>query len=105
MLLRDTRSDALPLAAVIDTAEGKKRVRLTDNVRSETVPAEDGGEQTMYVFDEVVFDLPADRTDTDEEIREDFDAWWAYGSQDEEEPMTLEERVEMIEEMLMGGVI
>lgn len=104
MLLRDTRSDALPLAVAIDTIEEKKRVRLTDNVRSE-IENTDDGEVTTFVFDEVVFDLPADREDTDEEIREDFDAWWAYGSQDEEEPLTLEERVEMIEEILMGGAL
>lgn len=98
MLLRDSRSDALPVNVTIDRRDDKVRVRLTDNVRSETVD-----DQNVFVFDEVVFDMPADRTDTDEEIHEDFAAWWAYGSQDEEAPLTLEERVEMIEEILMGG--
>lgn len=105
MLLENSRSDVLPENVTVDAIEGRRRVRLTDHVRSETVPEEGGESQIVYVFDEVVFELPMDRTDTDEEIREDFAAWWAYGSQDEEEPLTLEERVEMIEEILMGGAL
>lgn len=98
MLLKDTESNVQPYAVQVEEHEGRKTVRLADNIRQEQ--REDC---SVYVYDEVVFELPADRTDTDEEIREDFDAWWAYGSQDEEAPMTLEERVEMIEEILMGG--
>lgn len=66
-------------------------------------PAEEGqASQTMYRFDEVVFDLPESRTgETVVSITEDFAAWWAFGSEDEE-PVTLEDRVAALEGMFLA---
>ncbi len=65
-------------------------MRLRDNVREET--KEDA---TVYVFDEVVFDLPEGRDDSIEAITEDFAAWWIYGQEDHTPP-TLEEKVDIL---------
>lgn len=99
MLLRDTRSNAQPSAVLVDTREdGTKSVRMAGNVREEN---EDG--QVIYVYDEVVFDLEAGRTETAEDITEAFYAWWDFGSQPEEPLPTLEERVAAIEDYIISG--
>ncbi len=70
-------------------------VRLADNVEEITIE-----EQTVYEYDELQFDLPYDRTETAESIAENFSDWWLYGCEDHSEP-TLEERVSLIEDILM----
>ena len=71
---------------------------MTDNV----MPFETEDGQTMYRFDEVVFDLPDDRSgETAASITEDFDAWWEFGSEDEE-PVTLESRIAALEDMFLA---
>lgn len=99
MLLRNTESNVRPSAVLVDEREDGKRVRLAGSVREED---QDG--ETMFVYDEVVFTLEPDRAETAEDIAADFDAWWEYGSQDEEPLPTIEERVSLIEEMLLGGM-
>lgn len=101
MYLQNTESNLRPPVVVLNELEdGTKSVRLADNIRE--VETEDGA--TMYVYDEAVFTLEADRTETADDILEDFATWWEYGIQPEEPLPTLEERVEMIEELLMGGM-
>lgn len=68
----------------------------------ETEAEEGQASQTMYRFDEVVFDLPEDRAgETVVSITTDFAAWWAFGSEDEE-PVTLEDRVAALEDMFLA---
>ena len=99
MLLRNTESNVRPSAVLLDEREDGKRVRLADSVREEE---RDG--ETVFVYDEVVFTLEPDREETAEDIAADFEGWWEYGSQDEEPLPTIEERVSLIEEMLLGGM-
>lgn len=56
---------------------GKKVVRMTDNI--EEYFQEETKDRKMYRFDEVVFELPADSTITQEQIEEDFEKYWEYG--------------------------
>lgn len=100
MYLKDTKSAQRPSAVLLDEGDGEKRVRLAANIRE---TEEDG--QTMYVYDEAVFALGADREETAEDILEDFDAWWTFGTQPEEPLPTLEERVAAIEDYLIGGML
>jgi len=98
MLLQNTKSTLEPSPVLMDETEEGKVVRLADNIRQEE---EDG--QTVYTYDEVLFTMDPDRTETAEDIAEDFDAWWEFGSQPEEPEPTLEDRVSAIEEFLIGG--
>ena len=99
MLLKDTRSNAQPSAVLMDDwQDGTKSVRLAGNIREET--SEDG---TVFVYDEVTFDLEAGRTETAADIAAEFEDWWAYGSQEEEPLPTLEERVAMLEDYIISG--
>ena len=98
MLLQNTKSTLEPSPVLMDETEEGKVVRLADNIRREE---EDG--QTVYTYDEVLFTMDPDRTETAEDIAEDFDAWWEFGSQPEEPEPTLEDRVSAIEEFLIGG--
>ena len=65
---------------------------------------EDRDGQMVYVYDEAVFTLGADREETAEDIKADFESWWEYGIQPEEPMPTIEERLELVEMMLMGGL-
>ena len=68
MLLKDTRSSAQPSAVLMDEKEdGTKIVRMAGNVREEQ---EDG--QTLYVYDEALFELEPEREETVEDIVADF---------------------------------
>lgn len=99
MLLKDTKSSVQPSAVLVDEwADGTKSVRLAGNIREEE---EDG--QTVYTYDEVTFDLEEGRTETASDIEEEFDDWWAFGSQPEEPLPTLEERVAAIEDYIVSG--
>ena len=79
--------------------DGTANVRLADNIKTE-----DRDGQTIYVYDEAVFSLGADREETVEDVQADFGDWWAYGIQPEEPMPTIEERLELVEMMLMGGI-
>ena len=56
---------------------GKKIVRMADNI--EEYFQEETKDRKMYRFDEVVFEIPADSTITQEQIEEDFEKYWEYG--------------------------
>ena len=99
MLLKDTKSNVLPSAVLMDENEdGSKTVRIAGIA---TESEEDG--QTIYTYDEVLFTLDPGRTETVEDIEAELEDWWEYGSQEDEPLPTLEERVELIEAILMGG--
>lgn len=101
MLLKNTKSTTMPSAVLLKAREdGKKDVRMADNIREEE--REDG---PVIVYDEVVFVLSEDRTETAEDIEANFEAWWDYGSQPEEPTPTIEDRVRAIEDYLIGGLI
>ena len=99
MLLRGTTSSVQPCAVAVDEkADGGKIVRICGEV-SEI--QEDG--QTIYQYDEVVFELEPGRTETASDIEECLADWWEYGSQEEEAAPTLEERVAMLEDYIISG--
>ena len=99
MLLKDTRSSERPCAVLMDEKEdGGKIVRMAGEV-SEI--QEEG--QTLYQYDEVVFELEPEREETAEDIQADFQGWWEYGSQEDEPMPTLEERVAMLEDYIISG--
>lgn len=101
MLLKDTRSSVQPCAVAMDEKEdGGKIVRIAGEV---TEIQEDG--QTIYQYDEVVFELEPGRTETVTDIVADLNDWWEFGCQEDEPAPTLEERVAMIEDYLIGGGI
>ena len=79
--------------------DGTADVRLANNIMEE-----DRDGQTVYVYDEAVFTLGTDREETVEDIQADFEAWWEYGIQPEEPMPTIEERLELVEMILMGGL-
>lgn len=100
MLLTNTESSMRPSAVLLERLpDGAANVRLAGNVAEE-----DRDGQTIYVYDEAVFTLEADRGETAEDIQADFESWWAYGIQPEEPMPTIEERLELVEMMLMGGL-
>ena len=99
MLLTNTESSTRPSAVLMDVREdGTKIVRMANNIREE-----ERDEQTVFVYDEALFELGADRTETAEDIEEDFNDWWEFGIQPEEPLPTLEERIAAIEDILIGG--
>lgn len=100
MLLKDTESTVRPSVVLMDEREdGSKAVRMAGNIRKEK--RED---QQIFIYDEVTFDLEPGRNETIKDIIDEFDSWWEFGSQDEEPLPSLEERVTLIEEILMGGL-
>ena len=100
MLLTNTESTVRPAAVVMERfPDGTTNIRLADNIREEEREG-----QTFYVYDEAVFALGADREETVEDIQANFDSWWEYGIQPEEPMPTIEERLELVEMMLMGGL-
>lgn len=109
MLYRDTRSTQRPSAVTVERYGEEKHVRMTQNVREETERTEgqegETTEQTVFVYDEVFFQMDPEREEMEEEIAADFDDWWEYGSQEEEAEPTLEERVAAIEDYLIGGAL
>lgn len=79
-------------------------MRLADHITEVSREYEDDSAQTVYVYDEVVFTLPYDRAEeTAESIEAEFEGWWIFGENDGEEELTLEERVAILEEVLLGG--
>ncbi len=99
MLLKDTKGTTVPSAVLMDEKEdGGKIVRMAGNVR----PLEEDG-QTVYVYDEVLFELESGRSETVADIEAAFYDWWDFGSQPEEPAPTLEERVAAIEDYIISG--
>lgn len=101
MFYKNTESTVSPQKVTMEILEDKTVVKLTDNIQ-EQVDIET--EQVLYHYDEVVFNLPEDREETIESITDDFESWWIYGQNDEEEEITLEERVSALEELYLIGI-
>lgn len=100
MLYANTESTVRPEKVRVEKlGSGEAVVRLTDHVVEEV--RED---QTVFAYDEVIFTLESGRTETEEDILNDFDGWWAYGAQPEEPLPTIDERLELVEMILMGGM-
>lgn len=98
MIYRNAEAGQTPDRVVLEKLPNKTIVRMTDNV----TPYETEDSQIMYRFDEVVFDLPDDRSgETVTSITAAFAAWWEFGSEDEE-PVTLESRVAALEDMFLA---
>ena len=95
MLLLNTKAASRPASVVIENLQGKKRVILADNIKMVEDPKDNG-----FVYDEVIFFKPAERTDTLAEIEAHFSDWWVYGETDPE-PITLEDRVSDLEQLLL----
>ena len=96
MLNVKVQSSCDPARVVIENLpEGRCVIRLTDHVTERTEE-----ESTVYEYDEVVFDLPEDRSETVASINDAFAAWWEYGQQ-EQEAITLEQRVSDLEELVL----
>ena len=60
------------------------KVRLIDNVASEIRTDDNGGEQIIYVYDEVVYMLPY-RQNIETDIQNSFDIYWNFGVQKQNE--------------------
>lgn len=103
MIYRNAEAGQTPERVALERLPDKTIVRMTDNVTPFETETQDGQpSQTMYRFDEVVFDLPEDRSgETITSITADFDAWWEFGSADEE-PVTLETRIAALEDMFLS---
>ena len=96
MLLVDTKSASQPPRVALEHPEGKTRVCLADNIKQ----VEDPEEGVGFVYDEVIFFMPDDRSDTLAEIETNFAAWWEYGQTELTDP-TLEDRVSDLETLLL----
>ena len=94
-MLYCAQSTLRPEKVIIENCPDRTIICLTDNVVEL-----DNEEQVTYEYDEVRFDLPDDRSETVESVTEHFNEWWLYGQEDHTEP-TLEERVALIEDILM----
>ena len=98
----NVESTASPQSVTVERCPDRTIVRLADNVRTEQKD-----EQDVYIYDEVVFDLPVGRSADPADIAEDFAAWWSYGQENHEPPTdaerldALEDAVESIVELLM----
>ncbi len=103
MLLRNTESTSRPSGVLLDRyQDGTATVRLADNIRTEQREGSEGqDEQTVYIYDEVVFLLGPDRQDTIGDIQRNFDDWWAYGCGEDEGTPTLEDRINALEDSVM----
>lgn len=97
MILYGTVSNKHPEMVTLERlSDGSAVLRLTDNIREE----ERRGRKA-YIYDEVIISLDKDRKETAQDIEENFDAWWAFGSEPEEGIPTLEERVSVLEDAMM----
>ena len=98
MLYTNTTADHAPAPVRIDRVDGI-HVRLAQNIQQ--ITDEEGG--TLWQYDEVAFELPADReNETAETIAAAFADWWAYGAQPELPAPTMEERMTDVEEALLA---
>lgn len=90
-----SQSNARPARVTLENCPDKTIVRMTDNVTEQRVE-----NQTVYEYDELKFILPSDRHETVKTIEDNFEDWWLYGCEDHEPP-TIEERVTILEEIIM----
>lgn len=104
MIYLDVHASAAPEEAEIrQTAQGETIVYLRCDI------TEDQSEEGGYVYDEAVFTLPRDRSDTLEQIVAAADDWWLYASQPDAAPgireriANLEDAVLTLSEIIMGG--
>lgn len=106
MVYFDVRSTARPGEAEIrQTAQGERIIYLRRNV---VETQDDDGKG--YSYDEAVFTMPPDRTDTLEQIRMAEDDWWLYAGSESNRAPDIRERVDSLEEavlvlseIIMGG--
>ena len=111
MLFTGTTSNVRPERVVLEQlGTGEKVIRLADNIEEieeagEPATAGEGAGDVhiLYRYDEVVVMLEPGRAETAQDVADAFADWWTYGSQPEEPAPTLEQRVELIEEILLGG--
>ena len=97
MLYMGVQSSKRPDRVLVEQLpDGTKNVRLTDHVT-----IEEDGETINYLSDEVVFQLTADRIETEQDIEAAFSDWWAFGCQPEEPDPTMEERVSILEDVIL----
>lgn len=97
MIYRDVKSDSRPDQIVIEQmTDGRRLCWLADGIREES--SEEG---TCYIYNLASFVLDADRTDTANDIMEEWESWWAYAELPEAAMPTLEERVEDLELMML----
>lgn len=104
-MLNHVEANNRPKKVSIIEFDGKRTATMTKNVKKAT--DEESG-QEYYTYDEVVFDLPDDRAESESKIETNFDDWWTFGAQPAEEPSTLEQRVSELEDIvveLLGGDI
>lgn len=103
MIYRNAEAGQTPERVTLEKLPNKTIVRMTDNVTPFEPEAQEGqAVQIMYRYDEVVFDLPEDRSgETVISITEDFAAWWEFGSEDDD-PVTLESRIAALEDMFLA---
>ncbi len=102
MLHINTESSVQPEKVTMETlGDGTKHVILADNIHQEDRGEENG---SVWVYNEVAFDLEPEREETAADIEAEFEGWWEYGAQGEEAAPTIEDRVAAIEEYLLGGV-
>lgn len=97
MLLANTRAASQPPRVILESLGSKTRVILADHISPIVDPEEGNG----FVYDEVVFFMPDDRHDTLAEVEANFADWWAYGEV-EPEPISLEDRVSDLEELILA---
>lgn len=102
MLLKETTGDVRPESVILEELpDGRRIVRLTNAaIEKKNEDGSNGG----YIYDEVVFDLPEDRADIQnaEDIAKNFEAWWAFGQEEQEEPMGLQEQIDMLAETILA---
>lgn len=103
MIYKNATAASWPQRVVFEQLPERTIVRLADNV---STYKEDDSQQELYRYDEVVFDLPDDRAEeTKESIEASFADWWDYGQQEQEdETVSLEERVAALEELYLLGM-
>lgn len=103
MLHTGVMSTARPSSVVVEQRDGDRRVLLRDHIEEVRI-TEGKVKQTVYQYDEVVFIMPEDREETVESIVENFSSWWTYGAQPEEPAPTLEERIQVLEDVILMGM-
>lgn len=75
---------------------GLRRVVLSKDVRE--AETEEG---VIVEYSEAVFELPEGRSDDPEDIEAVFAAWWDYAAEDHIPP-TLEEKVDLLFDVMFG---
>ena len=96
-MLHDTRSGSIPPRVILEVLPEGQRVLLSSNVHK--VEEEDN---ISYEYDEVIFLMPPDRTETIQTIETNFDSWWKFGQQEAEDEISLEQRVSDLEDIIIS---